>query len=89
MTEAVALPAGKKRGRKPANDNEGGTNGTPKKQGGGRKPKNVDRAAAPSPMEDDEEKKPNKKVKVEVKDEDEEEEGMIRETKGQEDGVAA
>lgn len=72
MTSAASIPASKKRGRKPADGNEGSTPSTPKKRGGGRKPKNTDRAAAPSPNEDDEEEKPSKKVKVEAKDEDEE-----------------
>lgn len=79
-TDVAANPAGKKRGRKSVNGNEGDTAATPKKRV--RKPKNADRAAAPIPNEDDEEEMPSKKVKVEVENE-EEEDGMNAEIEGQ------
>lgn len=83
MTEGAAMPAGKKRARKAASGNEGDDiTSTPKKRGGGRKPKNANPATARSPIEDDEEEKPIKKVKVEAKEEDEDEEEEM-------DGVAA
>ena len=69
MADGAAIPASKKRGRKSANGNEEGAPATPKKRGGGRKPKNVDRTAIASPVEDEEEK-PSKKVKTEAKGDD-------------------
>ncbi|KAL9132406.1 MAG: hypothetical protein Q9175_006421 [Cornicularia normoerica] len=89
IADRAAIPASKKRARKPANGNEEDTTGTSKKRGKGRKPKNSDRTVAPSPNGDDEEEKPKKKVKIEAKDEDEEEYGVNGETESQEDGVAA
>ena len=89
MADAAAIPASKKRGRKPANGNEEGAPATPKKRGGGRKPKNGDRTAANSPVGDDE-KKPSKKIKTAVKGDDEEdgEDWEKGEAEGQEDDAA-
>lgn len=89
MADAAAIPASKKRGRKPANANEEGAPATPKKRGGGRKPKNGDRTAANNPVEDDE-KKPSKKVKTEVEgdDEGEGEDWVKGEAEGHEDDAA-
>ena len=70
MADGAAIPASKKRSRKAANGNEEGAPATPKKRGGGRKPKNVDRTAASSPVKEDEQK-PSKKVKTEAKEDDE------------------
>ena len=89
MADSAAIPASKKRGRKAANGNEEGAPATPKKRGGGRKPKNVDRTAANSPVEDDEEK-PSKKVKTEAKGDGEGdgEDWLKGEAEGQEDDAA-
>ena len=84
MADGAAIPPSKKRSRKPAaNGNEEGAPATPKKRGGGRKPKNVD---ATSPVEDEEEK-PSKKVKTEAKGDDEGD-WVKEESDGEEDDAA-